>query len=273
VRRLGKNPWKSGVRTTATVERVHVTDQRESELNGFPSQGTDHSVVHLTFRFRDEHGAEVIQPRRCLITLNYIPAPGSRVEIAYLPGKPDKLEYDERSIRPPGRDVPRGWSAGTFAVDDLGEPPKGMLDRLEGAMSMLDRLSAKPSTPQEGGLGGRLAGAVIGDPMAGEVGDDPTEIDAQRDLFRAGTPIVATITSVRDTRRRRGRNIFEQALVLQTAEGTVQTTAFVAGSAISGDEIKIVINPDGSRVALDTDERFTSARTAQGLVFSRPRDV
>jgi hypothetical protein len=78
MRLFGKDSWKSGVRTTATVERVHLTNLRES-YDG--SQEPDHMVVFLTFRFRDESGVEVTQVRRSPIAFT-IPAPGSSVDIA-----------------------------------------------------------------------------------------------------------------------------------------------------------------------------------------------
>jgi hypothetical protein len=256
MRLLGKDAWKSGVRTTATVERVHVTNLRESHDG---SQDADHMVVILTFGFRDEHGADVTQARRCPIAAS-IPVPGSSVDIAYFPGKLGKLEHDRRSVRPPDREVPRGWGAGIFAVEDLGELPK----------ALFDSLAQNLPTPRGGGLGRRLIGSLVGDLAPVPVDDDPAEIDAQRELFRTGAPTTATVTAVGNTRRRRGSNIWEQAMALQTADGSLEATAFVANTARPGDEIKIVVSPDGSRVALDSDERFTSARTAQGLVFTPP---
>src|SRR5437868_14595839 len=112
---LGGDPWKSGVRTTATIERVVVGLRSDAGDN----IGTASQEVFLTFRYADETGAVVDQERRFMIGTGGIPAPGSIADIAYFPGKPKSLDYMQLTLRPPDPRVPRGWSAGIFEVEDL----------------------------------------------------------------------------------------------------------------------------------------------------------
>jgi hypothetical protein len=116
-----KDPFKHGVRTTATIERVVVTDYSHDH-----SGGRQDPEVYLTFRFTDEQGAAVMHEHR--LAVEHVPAPGSIVDIAYVPGELDTIDYDRETIRPPDPGVPRGWSAGIFAVEDLGTHRSGSPD-------------------------------------------------------------------------------------------------------------------------------------------------
>ena len=116
-----EDPWKDGVRTTATIERVVVTDYSR-DLSG----GGKEPEVHLTFRFTDGQGAAVVHEHR--LAVEKVPAPGSIVDIAYMPNKLDTIDYDRQTVRPPDPDVPRGWSAGIYEVEDLGTHRSGSLE-------------------------------------------------------------------------------------------------------------------------------------------------
>jgi hypothetical protein len=111
---LGRDPWKAGVRTTATIERVCVTRwDHDAHHNDRSSQ-----EVFLAFAFTDQDGQTVLQERKWFMV--DIPPPGTLVDIAYLAGKVDHLDYDQRSFRPPDPSVPRGWGAGVYEVPDVG---------------------------------------------------------------------------------------------------------------------------------------------------------
>jgi hypothetical protein len=113
---FGKDPSEPGIRTTATIERVTVT---ATDNGGEHDTGTKQEVF-LTFRFTDEHGTVALQERRMMVGKGAFPPPGSTVDITYQPGRPRSLDYAHMSVRPPDPDVPRGWSAGIFEVEDLG---------------------------------------------------------------------------------------------------------------------------------------------------------
>src|SRR3954451_5950967 len=153
--RWGKDPWKGGVVTTATIERVVMT--RFSETAG--EQSKAEPIAFLTFRFTDERGAVVIQERKIVIPWA-VPQPGSTVHVAYFPDKLDRIEWDRKTVKAPDPDVPRGWSGGIFAAEDLGGVKPG------------DRFGRhEPLMMRE----------FIIDPDG-----DTSDIDAQRALFRTG---------------------------------------------------------------------------------------
>jgi hypothetical protein len=111
---LGRDPWKDGVRSIATIERVCVTaSDHDPHHNQRSSQ-----EVFLAFAFTDERGQPVLQERKWFMV--DIPPPGTLVDVAYMPGKTSHLDYDQHSFRPPDPSVPRGWGAGVFEVPDIG---------------------------------------------------------------------------------------------------------------------------------------------------------
>ncbi len=206
-----KDPWKDGVRTTATIERVVVTDYSR-DLSG----GGKEPEVYLTFRFTDGHGAEVVHEHRLAVVK--VPAPGSIVDIAYMPDKLDTIDYDRQSIRPPDPDVPRGWGAGIYEVEDLGTHRSGSPDerreidaqrelfrsgrraRAE-VVSMRDgdwRVGRRNESEMVFTL--RIAGTDIearacvsyypapGDIMEVAIGDDPTSVALDTDERYSGGP-------------------------------------------------------------------------------------
>src|SRR5277367_3297814 len=116
-----KDPFKDGIRTTATIERVVVTDYSHDH-----SGGRSDPEVYLTFRFTDEHGAVVLHEHR--LAVEHVPPAGSRVDIAYVPGKLDTIDFDRETIAPPDPAEPRGWGAGIFEVEDLGSHRSGSPD-------------------------------------------------------------------------------------------------------------------------------------------------
>ncbi|MEA2170220.1 MAG: hypothetical protein QOF76_3520 [Solirubrobacteraceae bacterium] len=237
--RLGKDPWKEGVQTTATIERVLVTRFCEGDT---ADNATD-PVTFLTFRFADEQGATVLQERRYAIK-GSIPVPGSTVTVAYMPDKRDKLEWDRHTVAAPDPAVPRGWSGGAFEVPDLGGVRPG--DRFP----VVSYFSGKPIIENW----------------------DPHALDLQRELFRTGRRTRATITGVRRTGRG-WHNVWERALTLQTPEQAYEAPVFLCYVPKPGDEIEIALSPDGAHIALDSDERFLADGAAQGLVWTTPADV
>ncbi len=111
---FGGDPWKTGVQATAAIERVCVTRwDHDSHHNDRSSQ-----EVFLAFAFVDQDGQTVLQERKWFMV--DIPPPGTLVDIAYFAGKVDKVDYDQRSFRPPDPSVPRGWGAGVYEVPDVG---------------------------------------------------------------------------------------------------------------------------------------------------------
>jgi Short C-terminal domain len=109
--------WANGTRTTGTVEQVHVTGV-EHETG---AQTHSHEAI-VVLRFADAAGAEVFVQRTVWVA--YPPAPGSGVDIAYLPDDLEKTaDYDHDHVRPPDLSSPRGWSAGVFEVPAAGPYP------------------------------------------------------------------------------------------------------------------------------------------------------
>ena len=86
-----KDPWKD--------ERSHDGDDRDSvvvtdyirDLSG----GGKEPEVYLTFRFTDGQGAVVVHEHR--LAVERVPAPGSIVDIAYMPNKLDTIDYDRQT--------------------------------------------------------------------------------------------------------------------------------------------------------------------------------
>ncbi len=87
------------------------------------SGGGKEPEVYLTFQFTDGQGAVVVHEHR--LAVERVPAPGSIVDIAYMPNKLDTIDYDRRTVRPPDPAVPRGWGAGIYEVEDLGTHRSG----------------------------------------------------------------------------------------------------------------------------------------------------
>jgi hypothetical protein len=117
------DPWKNGVRATATIERVVLTTRaRQNDITD-----GQRPEVYLTFRFSDSHGATVMTERK--IAVAPVPPAGSIVDVAYLPDKVEQtIDFDQNTSRPPDPDVPRGWGAGIYEVEDLGSQPPGNPD-------------------------------------------------------------------------------------------------------------------------------------------------
>jgi hypothetical protein len=111
------DPWQEGIRTSAVVERVVVTATDDSDDH----RSAHNQYVHLTFRFTDEHGADTFVERKCKVGIGNIPAPGTGVDVAYMPDKAgESLVFAQRPYRAPDPSIPRGWGAGIFEVPDLG---------------------------------------------------------------------------------------------------------------------------------------------------------
>ncbi len=119
-----KAPFEDGIRTTATIERIVVTDFSHDH-----SSGVHQPEVYLTFQFTDEHGAVVRHERRLAVA--HVMPPGSRVDVAYLPGDLDTIDFDRHTIQPPDPAVPRGWGAGIYEVEDLGSHRSGTAQERE----------------------------------------------------------------------------------------------------------------------------------------------
>jgi hypothetical protein len=107
---------RHGVNVMGTVEHVVVTDQTAS--GGMPYNDPDRddgTIVYVTIQFVDANGAShVADKKEHYSYLKDLPAPGSRVEIQYLPDDPSNCDYFR--AYPPDPSVPRGWGAGIFEV-------------------------------------------------------------------------------------------------------------------------------------------------------------
>src|ERR687889_1657818 len=110
---FGRDIRKYGTRATGTIERVAVTNTTNNSSGNSTAQR-----VYLTFVFQDERGQTVRREDRFWIGPDAIPQPGARVELAYDGGR---IDYDNRTMREPDPDVPRGWAAGILEVEDWGE--------------------------------------------------------------------------------------------------------------------------------------------------------
>jgi hypothetical protein len=109
------DPWRSGIRTRATVERVVATSGQTPLRSGSPER-----KIYVTFRLTDESGQEILQERAYFADPMSYPAPGITLDVAYLPGRPETIMYDVTTAQLPDAGIPRGWGDGIFGVDDLG---------------------------------------------------------------------------------------------------------------------------------------------------------
>jgi hypothetical protein len=220
-----------GVRTTATVERVVDTGSYQRVRSGRGDQ-----VVFITFRLTDERGAEVVCQCRLLIYSSHIPAPGTIVAVAYLPGRSSEtldLVRSEKGVplmdlwEPPNPDVPRGWSGGVFEVAPLG--PEGTF------------------------------------PLRGH------GIEEDRELFRSGRQAEAELIRSQDEKRTGTSEALKRTLTVRVEGREIDVVAWTPLSIWPepGDLIKVAVSADGSKVALDTDERW-DGHPGRALIFTRP---
>jgi hypothetical protein len=217
---FGKNPWKHGTRTVATIERVSVTATEYGLDDSF-----DAFTTFVTFRVPDGSGGSVIVERK--IRMVSPPTPGSSIDVAYLPDKVEDLVFDLDTLRPPEAATGRGWGAGVFEVDDLG-------------------------------------GHHSGEPSP--------DLERERELFRSGTPIQATVVSCQRTNDKQRRASQCYALILRVSEEVVlNKDLWAPPGAIPepGALIQTVASADGALVALDTDERYDGP-PGRMLVFTTP---
>jgi hypothetical protein len=225
-----------GVRAAATIERVVITDRRESRegLRARDGSGSIHPIVALIFRVAVAGAPEVICERRLEFPTAHIPAPGTTVPVSYAPGLASTTIDVVRETggvlvtdlwEPPDPSVPRGWSGGVFDVPALGS---------------------------EGGF-----------PLSGH------GIEADRELFRTGRRTTARIVASANTGETE-QTAWERVLKLKLeVDGReVEVTTWTPGAIWpdTGDLIEVASTSDGSRLALDTDERWDGL-PGRALVF------
>jgi hypothetical protein len=158
-----------------------------------------------------------------------LPLPGSTVDIVYFPDKLDELVIDWATLAGPVPAERRGWSAGIFAVDPMGTMHSDEADR--------------------------------------------ATLDAQRDLFRTGHRARGTFTmgGLTGGNENVRRGAFHWAGSIRVEDGEHHLELWVPTSSAPeiGDEIEVAISPDGTQVALDSDERF-DAPPGRALVLIHP---
>ena len=218
---LGRDVWKHGTRTTGTIERVAVTNTTNNSSGNSTVQR-----VFLTFVFEDERGQRVVREEKFWVGPDAIPQPGARVELAY---DRSRIDYDHRTMREPDPDVPRGWGAGIFELEDWGGH-KGRALMFKG------------------------------------------DVEEQRELFRSPTAQrrTAEVTHVKThIGQRRAMHGYTLSLRIDGEVREVKVWAPWYSVPGEGDFIEVALSPDGSGIALDSDERFTGP-PGQALVFRRP---
>jgi hypothetical protein len=226
----------TAIRTTATVERVVVTDTQQV------SRATMHhwdQDIYVLFSLVDDHGAPVTCYRELLVQPGWIPPPGSRVPVVYEPGRlnetidfvrNDQAQPATDLREPPDPTVPRGWSGGVFEVDAMGG-------------------------------GGKF-------PLSG------FGIEADRELFRTGRQVVAKVIAITHANKWVGAansDAQAQTLTLEVEGRQIEKTAWVPQSCYPkiGSYITVALNADGSELALDTDERWDGS-AGRLLIFAPP---
>jgi hypothetical protein len=232
---FGRKMDREGIRTVGTVERVWVPQSKFDTGTVQQECGID-----IVVSFTDQQGVVYVKRKTRAVLVNHLLTPGCEIEVRYMPDNPDKWDFFSTGV--PDQRVARGWGAGIFEVEDIGE-----------------RHTHK--------LFGVTAGSLVG---IGEGG-----IDEQRDMFRRGPIVPATIVDVSCVSLRRvTTGAHEYTLTLRAEGRDYQTTAFIPGKAVpqSGDVVKIVIGADGRRIALDSDERYVGP-PGQALVSTTPPEV
>jgi hypothetical protein len=224
----------SGVRGSATIERVVITDRWASRegLRARDGSGSIHPIVALTFKVAGADGPEVICERGLEFPTAHIPPPGTTVPVTYALGLASTtidVARGEGGVpatdlwEPPDPSVPRGWSGGVYEVAALGSE-------------------------------GRF-------PLSGH------GIEADRELFRTGRRTTARIAASANTGQSE-QTAWERVMKLEVDGREVEVTTWTPGAIWpdAGDLIEVAVNDDGSKLALDTDERWDGL-PGRALVF------
>jgi Short C-terminal domain len=220
-----------GIHAIATVERVVVADREQR------GSGLEQWAVYLSLRLADENGVESVIERRLLFRGLAIPPPDTVVRVAYLPGRmADTLDLVRND-------------AGGPIVDPAQQPD--------------------PPAPRGWGAG------VFDVEDLGSRGSFPLHgdgIDEDRELFRAGPVQDGEIVGAKDTGSIRMTSV-KRELVVRAGGVDHEVEAWTPRSIWPeiGARLKVVVSPDRSRVALDTDERWSGA-PGRALVFTNPPD-
>ena len=210
---FGRKMDREGIRTVGTIERVVVTE-RGQNATGLEHAVDSSLVVYLMCRFTDQHGVVRTQETETSFHTQHIPPPGGEIELRYMPKDPTK--FHTYSTGRPDPNVPRGWGAGIFEVEDLGgHHAKSLLAR-----RTLDRQRELFRTGQRAQA--EVVNVTCVDPL-----------DVKRGVLEFSLAL-----------RAGGRDIETRARV--PARCLPQP----------GDRIQIAVSADGSEVALDTDERY-----------------
>jgi hypothetical protein len=225
---------ETGARGTATVERVVITNRWESR-EGFKTGNGTHPIVAVTFDVAVAGATGSICERRLEFPAAHIPPPGTTVPVSYAAG------LTSTTI-----DVIRG--EGRLPATDLWEPPD-------------------PSVPR-GWSGGVFAVDALG--SEGSFPLSEHGIEADRELFRAGRRATARVVALVDNgKSERTAHVCVMKLAVDDREIEVTAPVPRATWPAAGDLIEVAMNSDGSKLALDTDERWDGP-PGRALVFRTP---
>jgi hypothetical protein len=229
-----------GVRASATIERIVITNRWVSR-EGFGAghdAGYIHPIVAVTFDVTAAGGPGLICERRLEFPGAHIPVPGTKVPVSYAPG-----------LASTTIDVVRG--EGRQPATDLWEPPD-------------------PSVPR-GWSGGIFEVEALGSegafPLSGH------GIEADRELFRTGARATARVVAfVNNGKTEQTADVCVVKLAVDDRE--TEVTVWIPASTwpAVGDLIEVAMNSDGSKLALDTDERWDGP-PGRALVFKTPPAV
>lgn len=140
-----------------------------------------------------------------------------------------RIDYDHPNMSHPDPDVPRGWAAGILEVENWGTH-KGRALIFDGALADQKALFASPTATRR----------------------------------------TATVRDVKASRgARRAMHTYTLTLEIDAAIRDAKVVAPWYSVPEPGDLIEVAISPDGQRIALDSDERF-SGPPGQALVSRRP---
>src|SRR3569623_242988 len=103
---------RHGVYALGVVDHVMVTAISEATTST-KGELDDYTIHYVTFTFTDQQGrTHSKEVKENSVHQKTLPAPGSRVEVQYMPDAPDNCNYYR--VYPPDPSVPRGWGAGIF---------------------------------------------------------------------------------------------------------------------------------------------------------------
>jgi hypothetical protein len=226
---------ETGARGTATIERIAITNRWVSREGFGTGDGAPHPIVAVTFSVAAADGTASICERRLEFPAAHIPAPGTTVPVSYAAG------LTSTTI-----DVVRGEER--VPVTDDWEPPD-------------------PSVPR-GWSGGVFAVDALG--SEGEFPLSGHGIEADRELFRTGRRATARVVALVDNgKSERTAHVCVMKLAVDDREIEVTASVPRATWPKAGDLIEVAMNSDGSKLALDTDERWDGP-PGRALVFRTP---